>query len=283
MTTESTTAYTGSGGTTSSAAVAAVSRKTFVRALVVAAMIGAGWVGVQTLERSLNLSFDKPPMPLRKPLSQMVKRLGEGRYVADRPDDTMEEDVLQVLGTRDYLLRAFTDTKKQSNEPGSTLALNVNYYPTGNSTPHVPEICWAGSGLEEVKELRKVFVVKNVTRGNGTVEDIRMHLISFKMPDSEFGDGSSSKVYKNVAYLFEVNGDCVATPKEVISGFWKASNPHAFHSKIEVTVQQPCTQEEAENVISDFIHDALPAVEECLPAKELPLGSGQSANESVTK
>jgi hypothetical protein len=274
MTTEAPIARGESVSTTSSNALAAVSRRTFVRALVVAAVIATGWAGVQTLQRSLHLSFDKPPMPLRMPLSQVARHLGGGRYVAEHPDDTMEEDVLQVLGTRDYLLRVYTDTTKPSNEAGATLALNVNYYATGNSTPHVPEICWAGSGLEEATDLRKTFVVNDVRRADGTVEkELRMHLISFKVQNSDFGEGSSSNIYKNVAYLFEVNGDCVATPKEVLSGFWKASNPHAYHSKIEVTLQQPCTQEEAERAISDFIREALPAVEECLPVKEVPLGT----------
>jgi hypothetical protein len=269
MTTEAPIARGESGSSMSSSALAAVSRRTFVRALVVAAVIAAGWAGVLTLERSLHLSFDKPPMPLRKPLSQMAKHLGGGRYITEHPDETMPEDVLQVLGTRDYLLRAYTDTTKPASDPGAMLALNVNYYATGNSTPHVPEICWAGSGLEEASDKRKTFVINDVRRADGTVEkELRMHLISFKVQNSDFGDGSSSNVYKNVAYLFEVNGDCVATAKEVLSGFWKASNPHAFHSKIEVTIQQPCTQEEAEKAISDFIREALPAVEECLPAKE---------------
>ncbi|MGN6367202.1 MAG: exosortase-associated EpsI family protein [Phycisphaerae bacterium] len=249
--------------------LAGVSRRTFVRALCVAGLIAAGTVAMHTLEASLHLTFDKPPMPLRKPLSQMKKQLGEGpRYVANRPDDALEEDILQVLGTRDYLLREYTDTTKKSDQPGATLDLNVNYYPTGSATPHVPEICWAGSGLEEAKDLRKTFIVPGVKRADGRVQDIGMHLISFEVGSTGFLDNTGAKKYRNVAYLFEVNGDCVVTPKEVISEFWKASNKHAYHSKIEVTIQEPCTQEEAEKAIGDFIKVALPAVEECLPAKD---------------
>jgi hypothetical protein len=245
--------------------LAGVSRRTFMRAVVVAALIATGTAGMYTLERALHLTFDKPPMPLRKPLAQMKRQLGAGpRYVADRPDDTMEEDILQVLGTRDYLLREYTDTTKGSSQPGAALKLNVNYYPTGSATPHVPEICWAGSGLEEAKDAR--FIVHDVQRADGTTQDIGMHLISFNVGETSLGESSGPTRYRNVAYLFEVNGDCVVTPREVISEFWRASNPHAYHSKIEVTIEEPCTQEEAEKAISDFIKVALPAVEECLPA-----------------
>ena len=253
----------------SAQSLAGVSRRTFVRGFVVAAMTAMGTGAMYTLQQSLHLTFNKPPMPLRKPLAQMNRRLGPGgRYTADRPDNAMEEDILQILGTRDYLLREYTDNTKTSNEPGITLDLNVNYYPTGSATPHVPEICWAGAGLEEAKEIRKTFYIRGAQRADGTKQDIGMHLISFNVGDGDMTDSSSPKKYRNVAYLFEVNGDCVVTPKEVISEFWKAANPHAFHSKIEVTIQQPCTQEEAEKAISDFMREALPAVEECLPAKE---------------
>jgi len=264
-----------------SAQLAKVSRKTLYRTVLVAALLALGTLGMRVLENSLHLTFDKPPMPLVKPLAQVKRHLGVGpRYVADRPDDAMEEGTLQVLGTKDYLLRQYTDVTKQTGQPGSILSLNVNYYATGSSTPHVPEICWAGSGLQEAKELRKEFTVSGVHRADGTVKDIQMRMISFyTQTDNGFSDGTEQKsvVYKNVAYLFEVNGDCVATPKEVISSFWKASNKHAYHTKVEVTVQTPCTQDEAEKVVSDFIREALPAVEECLPVKETPAAATQVA------
>jgi hypothetical protein len=261
--------------------LAKVSRKTLYRTVLVAVLLALGTVGMRVLENSLQLTFDKPPMPLVKPLAQVKRHLGMGsQYVADRPDDAMEEGTLQVLGTKDYLLRQYTDVTKQTGQPGAILALNVNYYSTGSSTPHVPEICWAGSGLQEAKELRRTFTVKGVRRANGTVEDVRMRMISFyTQTDNGFSDSPDQKptVFKNVAYLFEVNGDCVSTPKEVISSFWKASNKHAYHTKVEVTVQTPCTQDEAEKVVSDFIREALPAVEECLPVKETPTSAAQVA------
>jgi hypothetical protein len=76
-----------------------------------------------------------------------------------------------------------------------------------------------------------------------------------------------------------VNGDYVATPEEVTSRFWKASNRYAYHCKIEVAVGDDgkigmdgreygghyCSQAEAQAAISDFIRAALPEIEACLP------------------
>jgi hypothetical protein len=251
--------------------IAAATRRTMLRVFVVAAIMGGGYLGSITLERALHLTFDKPPMPLSKPLSEMSRQLG-GRYTADGPDEVMDEETVDVLGTKDYLLRAYTDTTKSAGQVGATLKLNLNYYATGNASPHVPEICWAGTGMNEATSSRRYFDVANVKRLDGTVMTLRMRLISF-LPHHDLsgvqpeGAEDASRLL-NVGYVFEVNGNYVATPQEVSSQFWRASAKHAYHTKIEVTVPDYCTQDEAIAAISDYMRVALPAVEECLPAHD---------------
>jgi hypothetical protein len=76
-----------------------------------------------------------------------------------------------------------------------------------------------------------------------------------------------------------VNGEYVAAPQEVTSHFWKPGNKYAYHSKIEITPLERMTlangtiietvmnstQEEAQRIIGEFLKEALPAVEACLP------------------
>src|SRR5690349_6733503 len=99
-----------------------LSRGMFLRAVVAALVVAGGVVTVRAVERGLNLTFDKPPMPLSQPLSFLSKEIGgpaggPARYVATGLDRTMTEDVLEVLGTREYLLRRYTDTKKPAEDP----------------------------------------------------------------------------------------------------------------------------------------------------------------------
>ncbi len=261
------------------AAVVQATRKTVMRACVVAGLLVLGFVGSNLLESSLHLTFDKPPMPLKKPLSELSKQLG-GQYTAEGPDEVMDDETVDVLGTKDYLLRTYTDLMKHSGEVGTKLKLNLNYYSTGNANPHVPEICWAGAGMNEAASSRRSFDVANVRRQDGSTINLRMRMISF-LPHQEFSStGQSEKESSrllNVAYVFEVNGNYVSTPQEVSSVFWVASSPHAYHTKIEVTVPDYCTQDEAIQVVSDFMRVAVPAVEECLPAHE---GEGRSVGGS---
>jgi hypothetical protein len=277
---------TNAGTGPASVKVSAATRRTMVRVFAAAAIMAGGYAGSVTLEKSLHLTFDKPPMPLSKPLFEMSKQLG-GRYVAEGPDEIMDEETVDVLGTKDYLLRTYMDTTKHAGDVGQELKLNLNYYATGNASPHVPEICWAGNGMNEASSSRRYFDVQHVKRLDGTEMTLRMRLISF-LPKGELAGVTTAAKENdtellNVGYVFEVNGNYVATPQDVSSQFWRASAKHAYHTKIEVTVPDICTQEEAIAAISDYIRAALPAVEECLPAHDSPGTDGAVGTKNEPK
>jgi hypothetical protein len=252
-------------------------RKALVRSVAVVAVLAAGISAVGGLEKMLNATFDKPPAPLSKPLPEMSRSLGAGeRYLAAGPDQKMNAEMVESLGTTDYLVRQYRDTTLAANALGSIVNLNLNYYESGSSTPHVPEICWAGSGLIQAKGGQNNFVVKGVKRRDGSLIDLPMRLISFEPPAGQpKATPSGEPIYSNVAYVFHVNGEYVAGAQEVTSLFWKASYHYAYHCKIEITPIDPadplgrqvltCTQEEAKKIAGEFIREALPEVEACLP------------------
>jgi hypothetical protein len=196
----------------------------FFRAVVGAAVIAMAVGTLWSVEKQFQLTLDKPPMPLQQPLSFLSKELGgsparyvaQGMPVASAPDSTMDDETLDTLGTREYLLRRYVDTREPAESPTSVLHVNLNYYATGSATPHVPEICWAASGMEEAsRDSRRIFEVPEVKRRDGRTVTLRMNMISFLAPGSD-----NPGVRKYVAYMYAVNGDYVATPKEVVSRFW---------------------------------------------------------------
>jgi hypothetical protein len=239
-------------------------------------VLGAGIATVRGLQTMLNAVFDKPAAPLSKPLPEMRRELGTPvRYVAAGPDEVMDPEMVETLGTTDYLVRQYHDTTLAADLPGSFVNLNVNYYATGTSTPHVPEICWAGSGMEEAPGSRALFVVPRVKRKDGRLVDLTMRMISFLPPGGSAATETGEPMYCNVAYVFQVNGEYVAGTQEVTSRFWKATYRYAYHSKIEITPMNAgngggrgvliCTPAQAQKTIGDFIREALPEVEACLP------------------
>lgn len=266
-----------SGGEAKTAPAGAASRRAFVRTVVFGGVLLAGIGAVKALETAMHATFDKPPAPLARPLPLMPKELGDpARYVALKPDEVLDEDTVETLGTSNYLVREYADNLRHPGEPPIAVNFNVNYYATGSSTPHVPENCWAGTGREEAPESRMEFTVPGVKRLYGPPVDLRMRMISFKPVAGEPTASPDGKpVFDNVAYVFQVNGNYVSNPQEVMSQFWKASYKYAYHCKLEVTpldTSDPrgsrlytCTQQQAVAIVSDFIREALPAVEKCLP------------------
>jgi len=252
-----------------------------IRAGIATALLIGGIVAVRGLEAAMHATFDKPPAALQKELSEMKRELGRPvRYVASRPDQVLDHATEETLGTTKYLVREYTDQSLPVGSRGRLVNLNLNYYDTGSSTPHVPETCWKGAGREEADVSRVMFDVKGIERKNGSKFDVRMRMVSFlPLPNQPIKNDRGEAIYSNVAYVFQVNGDYVSSPTEVMSHFWKASYKYAYHSKIEVTPLETviapdgssvamvlnCTQEEAKKIVSDFIREALPAVEECLP------------------
>ena len=258
-----------------------VAQRAAIRAGVAAAVLFCGVLAVHGLETAMQATFDKPPAPLTKELPSMQRELGlPVRYISTKPDEVLSPEIVDTLGTDKYLVREYVDKTVSAGAPGTILNLNVNYYATGSSTPHVPETCWKGNGRVETSNSRINFDVKGIKRPDGSTIDVRMRMVSFQpLPGQASTNAKGEAIYSNVAYVFQVNGQYVAGPEEVTSHFWKASYKYAYHSKIEITplesVTAPdgtkaeivlnCTQDEAKRIISDFVREALPAVEECLP------------------
>jgi hypothetical protein len=256
-------------------------RRAALRAAVAAAFLTGGILTLRGLEAAMHATFDKPPASLSHELSTMSRSLGQPvRYISTKTDEVLDPETVDTLGTDKYLVRQFEDKTLSQTSPGAILTLNVNYYPMGSSTPHVPEACWKGVGREEAPNSRIVFAVPNVRRRDGSDYNLRMRMISFRpLPGQPTTNSKGEPIYSNVAYVFHVNGDYVASPQEVTSHFWKASFKYAYHAKIEITplerIQAPdgsmvetvlnCTQDDAKRIVSDFVREALPAVEECLP------------------
>jgi len=261
------------------------SKRATIHALVVVALFAMGVGGVRGLEVWMNAVFDKPPAELSKPLDELPKTLGSPpRYIAEKPDEIMDHEVVETLGTHNYLVRQYRDMTVKQGDPGEFINLNVNYYANGSSNPHVPEVCWAGAGRVEAPGSGDTFEVPDVKRKYGPPVTLRVRLISF-WPQKEGSleldkarkNAAGEQVYANVGYIFHVNGDYVSNAREVGSHFWKASNLYAYHCKIEMTPMMRtdpagdrvevmvCTREEAKRIITQFLQEVIQPIEECLP------------------
>ena len=268
------------------------SRKVVFSGAVSAVVLLVGAIGLYASQAYYRMVLDKPPAPLSKPLHELSSTLGT-RFVqpAGESDKSLPEGIVESLGTKDYLLRTYQDNGEHPAGQGPwRVALNLNYYATGDASPHVPENCWVGNGRQP-PELMPV-VVKGVKRKDGTTVDITMKLLSFLPTKEELRQMGAvgavdtgemkTDLRRNVAYVFHVNGVYESNPVAVVSRFWNATNKFAYHAKIEMTMEQLCTPEQAQVELSDFLRESLADIEECLPDPKI-LTEGVAAKGSATE
>jgi hypothetical protein len=243
---------------------------TMARFSIVCGLLGLGAVAVFLSPYLLGAELDKDPAPLSHDLILLNKELGSNpKFVAQGSDDIMQPDILDALGTKLYLLRNYAKVGANNKPSDDLVALNINYYEKGTATPHVPDICWVGSGLTNWKD--EQIVVHNVPHKDGTITDIPMHFLSFVPKESSratvpgLEDNGDQDHLLSVAYTFQVNGQYVGNKAQVARLFWRRDSRYCYHCKIEITYKRVCSREKAQPVIEDFLRASLPKIEECLP------------------
>jgi hypothetical protein len=101
--------------------------------------------------QTLGVQLTKLPIPLKKPLNQLdEKKLGF--YKVHKKQTIADRDILESLGTEEYIQWEIEDTTAPSDSPSRYCLLFITYY-TGNPdmVPHVPDECYVGGGNIRLK------------------------------------------------------------------------------------------------------------------------------------
>jgi hypothetical protein len=108
-------------------------------------------IGMKTAMHWAGVKSIKLPLPLQKPLDQLDTRPLVPYKVINKA--TIQNlDILQSLGTRDYIQWILEDPEVPSSSPVRYCSLFITYY-TGNPdrVPHVPDECYVGGGNTQTK------------------------------------------------------------------------------------------------------------------------------------
>lgn len=255
---------------------AAFANKAFVVAVVIMAMAAFG-LGAAT--QFLQLQFRKVAVPLVKPFETVPQKLGD--WVQVSSDQRLEEDIEQTLGTHVYVFRDYVDSRLvgsakveeiiaksgmerrraiaeiEARMPKSVVHFAVTYY-TGmvDTVAHVPDRCYIADGYVPTEYEVKTW---KLAPNNNSVE---VRFINF-----EDATGFTSRVSKSVAYFFQVNGALVSSPIAVRGKLQNLMRADVYYAKIELMTLIH-NREESARVLSDFLSQALPEVQKCLPPIE---------------
>ena len=277
------------------------------RFLAAAAVLLVSAVGLNAATGFLQLHFRKVAVPLAvksldDPKEGIPPKLGPWLQVS--VDQPLSEDLEHALGTRTYLNRDYIDTRlerraainfdKKSVAERNKMLFDVMYqqqaadadnvpvirlhlaYHTGlvDTVAHVPDRCMVADGYVPTS-------YEEVDAEVGTKPDGSPRKLTFRFITFEDNTGQA-RVTRNVVYFFHTNGHYQSNPLQVRRTLQNLLETHGYYLKVELmsTVANPNNPPKAEKVkaaMVDFLREALPEIERCLPDFEKVKSQASSA------
>ena len=180
--------------------------------LICIAVLAIGGSAMSMIKSYLGVRMIKKALPLRKSLDFINEKV-LAPYTVIEKRKIENQDVLEILGTEDYIQWVLENTEVESSSPLRYCSLFVTYY-TGNPdrVPHVPEECFFGAGNQRFGTEDITFVVNVATAkteaGHKADEKaqgqrIPARCLIFGKKDADLLQDSSKFP---VFYTFKVNG-----------------------------------------------------------------------------
>lgn len=245
--------------------------------VVVAVILAVGAIGLNGAVESMQLHFKKKPVPLAQKLETLPGRLGH--WVQVSKDEPLGHDIQEVLGTDVYIFRDYVDERVvgsailegfkdksaserkglvaqiQMRQPNAVISLALTYY-TGlvDTVAHIPDRCIIADGYEV-----KPGIADEPQWSLGPErEPLGVRFLNF---EDQAGRG---RVDRSVCYFFHCNGRYTNSPIIVRKRLADLFEDHGYYAKIECMTLMKDSKA-SEQVMIDFLSNALPEVEKLLP------------------
>ncbi|QOJ15028.1 MAG: hypothetical protein HRU75_10390 [Planctomycetia bacterium] len=215
----------------------------------------------------------KRPVALLRPIPAMDAHRLEPRYTLHPiPAPLLNEETLETLGTREYLLWRVVDVTRDRSDPAAVAHLFITYY-TGkpDQVPHVPDECYFAAGSQLVRAEAHSIPVPGV-RADGNKVPVRATVWQMpprsRFPSLSDGEGARNRT---VLYFFHCNGAYMTTRNEVRLAQAGIRQRYAYYMKIEVnftdyTFTRNATSEESVEALPPLLERVMGTLlEEHLP------------------
>ncbi len=208
--------------------------KTFLQPafLLCVVILAAAGSGMSVAIRSFGVYLQKEPLPIKKSLDLLdTSDLSPYRVVL--PKYKIEDkDILEKLGTQDYIQWVLEDTDELVDESVRKFMLFITYYQLPDRVPHVPEECYAGAGFQRLASDSVSFEIDD---NSGPKAIYGKYLV--------FGGSKTGQWWNNsqfpVLYLFRVNGEYAGSREEARIILNKnLFYEHSYFSKVEIVFNQ---------------------------------------------
>jgi len=166
--------------------------------LICVTVLAISAVGMPILIQGLGGYLKKEPLPLKKSLDFLDENT-LGSYKVFSKTKIPYEEVIESLGTEDYIQWILEDTQVPVESPVRKCLLFITYYERPDMVPHVPEECYVGGGnqLLDKKSLSLEIVIK------GSKKEIPVRYLVFGSKEENL---LSAEVRYPVLYFINVDG-----------------------------------------------------------------------------
>lgn len=177
--------------------------------VVCAAILAVSAASKEVVIRTLGVQLTKLPIPLKAPFDKMDEKKLEPYLVRNKQKIT-NRDVLESLGTEEYLQWTLEDSNAPADSPTRFCSLFITYY-TGNPdmVPHVPDECYVGGGNQRVGAEEIVVDSLSYPNQNESIaaslpKSIPMQYVIFSHQEKS---GLTPETRFSVQYVFKANGE----------------------------------------------------------------------------
>lgn len=218
-----------------------------------------------------------------------------GRLLASLPVETASwvrvgtdqiepPEVVEVLGTRNYLTRIYVERHPKDPSRPVHLIFHAAYY-TGmiDTVPHVPDRCFVGGGMQigrivgdlplsfdeewwrpdpDVPEHLRGRIYR-VRTSDGQYPRLPRDPRSIRLRTMQFLDAQQRPFY--AGYFFIANGGTVSRAEEVRLLAFDLTSQYAFYLKVQVTSHDVSSGEDLATAASSLIGEMLGDIARCAP------------------
>jgi hypothetical protein len=246
------------------------------RYYVCLALLAISALSMQVVANWLGGYFRKHAVPLKLPLAQMDRRVLLPAYDLHlQPPQPLSEDVIETLGTDEYLNWIVVDRARERSDPLCVAHVFISYYtgkPDQVQVPHVPEECLVAGGFQRAGTARTVEIP---VPGVGAPGDkVPVRVLEFDVRASPLGRGKGGRSTFDIFYFFLCNWDFMTTRNEVRVAQANLFEKYAYYAKVEIrftdyAFRQFAGQEESIEALEPLLGQILPVLlRDHIPAKD---------------
>lgn len=193
----------------------------FLMCVVVLVTAGSG---MSVAIKSFGIYLEKEPLLLKKSL-ELLDENALAPYKVVSKDRIENKEVIEALGTEDYIQWILEDTDAATGSAVRKCLLFITYYKLPDRVPHVPEECYTGTGYQRLASDSVTFEV-NI---DGNLRKFPGRCLVF----SSTNQWQQSSKFP-VLYFFNVNGVYANSREDARIALNKnILGKHSYFSKVE--------------------------------------------------